>query len=87
MIFQVALIANATSIFISHNHPSGKKRPSGEGDTLTKQIQEANKVMFIRLLDHIIVTPENGFFHTAMKDGYNSRNIIVYNSPHNNIFY
>ena len=62
MIFQVALIANATSIIISHNHPSGKKRPSGEDDTLTKQIQDACKVLFIRLLDHIIVTPENGYY-------------------------
>ena len=62
MIFQVALLANATSIIISHNHPSGKKRPNGEDDTLIKLIQDACKVMFIHLMDHIIVTPENGYY-------------------------
>ena len=62
MIFQVALIANATSIIISHNLLSGKKRPKGEDDMLTKQIQDTCKMMFIRLLDHIIVTPENGYY-------------------------
>ena len=62
MIFQVALIANTTSIIISHNHPSGKTRPSSEDDALTKQIQDACMVMCIRLLDHIIVTSGNGYY-------------------------
>ena len=61
MIFQVALVSNASSIIVTHNHPSGYRLPSKEDDTLTKQIQEACKVMQFRLLDHIIVTA-NGYY-------------------------
>ena len=45
-----------------HIHPSGKTRPSCEDNALTKQIQDACKLMCIRLLDHIIVTSGNGYY-------------------------
>ncbi len=62
MILQTALVSNATSIILTHNHPSGNPRPSGHDDNLTKKIKSACELMDIRLLDHIIVTPYDSFY-------------------------
>lgn len=62
MIMQTALVSNATSIIITHNHPSGNPRPSVHDDNLTKKIKSACELMDIRLLDHIIVTPYDSFY-------------------------
>lgn len=62
VLMQTALVTNSTAIICTHNHPNGRKLPSLQDDTLTKRIQEACKVLDIRLLDHIIVTPEDGYY-------------------------
>lgn len=62
VIIQTALVSNATSIILTHNHPSGNPHPSGQDDSLTRRIQEACKLLDIRLLDHIIVSPFNSFY-------------------------
>lgn len=62
MILQTALVSNATSIILTHNHPSGNPRPSIHDDNLTKKIKSACELMDIRLLDHIIVTPYHSFY-------------------------
>jgi DNA repair protein RadC len=54
-IFQKALLANAVSIIVMHNHPSGDPSPSREDIEVTKRIAEAGKIIGIELLDHIIV--------------------------------
>ncbi|OAM90402.1 JAB domain-containing protein [Termitidicoccus mucosus] len=54
-IFKIAILASAASIVLSHNHPSGDPTPSGADIRLTRQLQEAAKIMEIELLDHIIV--------------------------------
>lgn len=60
IIFQAALLANATAIIISHNHPSGSLKPSTDDINLTNRIKRAGDVMNIKLLDHIILT-EGGY--------------------------
>lgn len=62
MILQTALVSNATSIILTHNHPSGNPRPSIHDDNLTKKIKSACELMDIRLLDHIIVAPYHSFY-------------------------
>ena len=62
MIMQTALVCNATSIILTHNHPSGNRNPSIHDDNLTKKIKSACELMDIRLLDHIIVTPYDCFY-------------------------
>lgn len=62
MILQTALVSNATSIILTHNHPSGNPRPSGQDDSLTKKTKSACELMDIRLLDHIIVTPYDSYY-------------------------
>lgn len=54
-IFQKALLANAVSIILMHNHPSGDPKPSREDIEVTKRIVEAGKIMGVEVLDHIIV--------------------------------
>lgn len=62
VVMQTALVTNATSIILAHNHPSGNTYPSGQDDSLTKKIKTACELMDIRLLDHIIVTPFDSFY-------------------------
>ena len=61
-ILQTALISHATSIILSHNHPSGNVRPSYHDDNLTKKIKSACELTDIRVLAHIIVTPEDSYY-------------------------
>lgn len=53
--FQKALLANAVSIIVMHNHPSGDPTPSNEDITVTERMVEAGKLIGINVLDHIIV--------------------------------
>ena len=64
VIFQVALKANATSIMLAHNHPSGNLQPSEADKSVTNQVKEAGKILDISLLDHIILT-EDGYLSLA----------------------
>lgn len=59
LVFQAALLANATGVILVHNHPSGKLKPSREDDLLTAKIQNAGKVLDIRVLDHLIISDEH----------------------------
>lgn len=58
LILSVALKIAATSIILSHNHPSGNLNPSNTDQELTNKIREACKYLDINLLDHIIITPK-----------------------------
>ena len=54
-IFQKALLANAVSIILVHNHPSGSCAPSIEDIRATNRAVEAGKIVGVDVLDHIIV--------------------------------
>lgn len=58
-VFKIAILSNAASIIIGHNHPSGDSTPSQEDINLTKRIKESGKILGIELLDHIIVGDNN----------------------------
>jgi len=58
-IIQPAIIYNANSIIICHNHPSGKLEPSIEDIKLTEKIKKGVELLDLYLLDHIIVTKED----------------------------
>lgn len=59
MIFSTALLAGATRIIVSHNHPSGTLKPSQQDTTLTKKLKQVGELIEIALLDHIIITAES----------------------------
>lgn len=61
IIFAASLKANACSIVISHNHPSGNIKPSRQDQELTEKIKHGGQFLDIKLLDHVIVTNESYF--------------------------
>lgn len=65
LLFGTALKILATGIVISHNHPSGNTKPSLQDRNLTKQLKEVGELLDIKLLDHIILTPENQYYSFA----------------------
>jgi DNA repair protein RadC len=65
MILHYAIKANASSIIICHNHPSGNVQPSESDLTITRKIKESGNVMDIQLLDHLIIIPEGKYYSMA----------------------
>lgn len=54
ILFEEVLSYKATSVILTHNHPSGNLRPSDQDRVLTKRISEAGKLLDIKILDHLI---------------------------------
>lgn len=54
-VFQKALLANAVSVILMHNHPSGDCTPSREDIMVTKRLVEAGRIVGVDVLDHIII--------------------------------
>lgn len=54
-VFQKALLANAVSIILLHNHPSGDCTPSREDIEVTKRLVEAGKILGVEVLDHLVM--------------------------------
>jgi DNA repair protein RadC len=61
IIFKTAIENLASSIIISHNHPSGNLKPSDADIKITKTIKDAGKIMDIPLFDHVIIT-DSGYY-------------------------
>ena len=59
-VFQRAILQNAHSILLFHNHPSGSKEPSNADLRTTERLVETGKILGIEILDHIIIT-QNGY--------------------------
>ena len=60
-IMQGAILTNAASLIICHNHPSGNTSPSTEDKKLTQQIGLAAKLFNVQLVDSIIISAEDYF--------------------------
>ncbi len=69
MVFQSALLANASSIILCHNHPSGNKRPSEADIELTKKMKNAGQFLELPVLDHVILSHEENEFFSFADDG------------------
>jgi DNA repair protein RadC len=61
IVFKIAFEQNATSIILTHNHPSGKLLASDADIQITKKIKIAGQQLDIPVLDHIIIT-EAGYY-------------------------
>lgn len=58
-VFKAAILANAKTIIVAHNHPSGDSKPSQEDITTTKRLIGVGEVLGVPVLDHIIVGNAN----------------------------
>ena len=61
----VGLKSNASSFVIAHNHPSSNLKPSNQDIELTKKIKAAADVCELKLLDHLIIRSEDGYYSFA----------------------
>ena len=50
-----AILHNAVSVIVGHNHPANSAKPSQADITVTKVLEDSLKPLGITLLDHIIV--------------------------------
>jgi DNA repair protein RadC len=57
-VFKGAILANAASVIVAHNHPSGGVTPSPEDIQVTKTLKEAGKLLDIEVLDLLIIGEE-----------------------------
>lgn len=64
LIMREVLLKRATAFILCHNHPSGTLCPSTYDDRLTRQVQEAARMLNITFNDHIIFT-DNGYYSYA----------------------
>lgn len=66
--FKPAILSNAASILVGHNHPSGDPAASREDIDVTSRLKEAGKILGIDLLDHIVLG--DGKYISLKEKGY-----------------
>lgn len=54
-VLREAVITNAPSVVLVHNHPSGDPEPSPPDIALTKEFVKAGEILGIEVADHVIV--------------------------------
>lgn len=69
LVIVAALKSNASSILLSHNHPSGNLKPSRQDELITERLREGCKLLDLHFLDHIIVSPE-GYYSFADENSF-----------------
>jgi len=55
----------SVAIILTHNHPSGTLKPSSTDKKITDKIKTATALFDVRVLDHIIITPNGDYFSFA----------------------
>ena len=72
-VVETALGANASTVVLAHNHPSGLAIPSAEDVQTTRRIAKALSLVEITLADHIVVAEDDfvslaqsGLFHPGV---------------------
>lgn len=68
IIFQTALKANASSVVLIHNHPSGTLYPSDSDRKLTTKIKNGGTFLDVSVTDHLIITSES--YYSFADEGY-----------------
>lgn len=53
-VFRHAILANASSIILVHNHPSGDLQPSSQDRAVTDRLKRAGELIGVTVIDHLI---------------------------------
>ena len=64
LILAAAVKLASCSMILVHNHPSGSLKPSRQDEELTQKIKCAAAYFDIKVLDHLIITPD-GYYSFA----------------------
>lgn len=54
-VFRPAIIDNATSLIVVHNHPSGSPDPSPEDCAITRELVKVGELLDIEVVDHLVI--------------------------------
>ena len=60
-VVEAALRRGAVALVLAHNHPSGDVEPSTQDKTLTRAIVLASETVGLRIIDHLIISPDATF--------------------------
>lgn len=74
-IVEIALGANATTVVLAHNHPSGLALPSGDDIQTTRRVAAALSTVDISLADHIVVADDD--FVSMVQSGYRFDDFVI----------
>jgi len=67
-VFKSAILSNANSVILAHNHPSWNCTPSEEDRNITRRLEGCGRLLGIEILDHII-TGEPGVYYSFREKG------------------
>ena len=65
ILFAVIIKTLSVGVILTHNHPSGTLKPSEVDKQLTEKIRKAAALFDIKVLDHLIITPNGNYFSFA----------------------
>lgn len=65
ILFAVILKTLSVGIILTHNHPSGKLKASGPDRDITNKVKQAAQLFDVKVLDHIIITPNGEYYSFA----------------------
>lgn len=68
-VFREAIINNACTIILAHNHPSGNPTPSKLDRELTRELVQAGEAIHIPILDHVIIGAGSTPYYSFRKQG------------------
>ena len=68
-VLKPALIASASAILISHNHPSGDISPSPEDLAITEKIVQAANIIGIQVFEHLIISMFDDRYYSFADNG------------------
>jgi DNA repair protein RadC len=68
-VFRAAILGNAATIILAHNHPSGDPAPSTNDSELTRRLAASAILIGIPIADHVIVGNETGKYFSFKEAG------------------
>lgn len=68
-VFKSAILNNAASVIVAHQHPSGDLLPSKADTMMTDRMNKLCELMGIPLIDHVIVGGDNREFFSFKEKG------------------
>lgn len=66
-VLKIALLSNAASFVLVHNHPSGDPSPSPEDIRITDRVGASAAIVGVHMNDHVIIG--DGYFYSFSEEG------------------